>query len=325
MEKYNKIKHRVNNALKNLTLDKPPVKLYEPIKYIISLGGKRLRPVLLLAANEMFGGAEKAAMPAALGLEIFHNFTLLHDDIMDEAAFRRGQATVHKKWDSNIAILSGDTMFALAYQQFHSLSPLENFAEILQTFTNTAIEVCEGQQYDMDFETSEIVTIPQYVEMIRLKTAVLLGCSLKIGALTAGANTHQANLLYDFGVNIGQAFQLKDDYLDAFGDYEKFGKKIGGDIATNKKTYLYLKCLELANKNDREILIRNYQEANIESDKKIKDALGLFEKYDVKKHITVAMEKYFVLAVDLMKSVEASETNKTELLKYTEWLYKRDY
>lgn len=325
MENYNHIKLRVNNALENLTLNKPPAKLYEPIKYILSLGGKRLRPVLLLAANGMFGGSEKTAMPAALGLEIFHNFTLLHDDIMDEAGYRRGQATVHKKWDSNVAILSGDTMFALAYQQFHSLTPLENFAEILQTFTNTAIEVCEGQQYDMDFETAEIVTIPQYLEMIRLKTAVLLGCSLKIGALTAGANSHQASLLYDFAVNIGLAFQLKDDYLDAFGDYVKFGKKIGGDIATNKKTYLYLKCLELANESDRKILLSHYHQINTDSENKIKDVLGLFEKYDVKQHIAIEMEKYFGKAVELMKAVEASESSKAELLKYTEWLYKRDY
>ncbi len=325
MEKFKHFKQRVNNALENLSIDKTPKRLYEPISYIISLGGKRLRPVLLLAANDMFGGIEKIAMPAALGLEIFHNFTLLHDDIMDEAAFRRGQATVHKKWDSNIAILSGDTMFALAYQQFQSLTPSENFAEILQTFTNSAIEVCEGQQYDMDFETSENVSIADYLEMIRLKTAVLLGCSLKIGALTAGAKSPQANLLYDFGVNIGLAFQLKDDYLDAFGDYEKFGKRIGGDIATNKKTYLYLKCLELANESNRKILLNYYHQINTNSEKKINAVLGLFEKYDVKKHITIAMEKYFVKAVELMKSVEASESNKTELLKYTKWLYKRDY
>jgi len=325
MEKYKQFKQRVNNALESIAIDKPPIKLYEPIKYIISLGGKRLRPVLLLAANDMFGGNEKLAMPAALGLEIFHNFTLLHDDIMDEAAFRRGQATVHKKWNSNIAILSGDTMFALAYQQFQSLTPSENFADILQTFTNTAIEVCEGQQYDMDFETSENVSITDYLKMIKLKTAVLLGCSLKIGALTAGAKSPQANLLYDFGVNIGLAFQLKDDYLDAFGDYEKFGKRIGGDIATNKKTYLYLKCLELANDSDRKILLNYYHQVNTDSENKIKTVLGLFEKYDVNNHITIAMEKYFVKAVELMKSVEAPESNKTELLKYTEWLYKREY
>lgn len=325
MEQYNHFKQMVNDALGRTQLNKRPSRLYQPISYILSLGGKRLRPVLLLVANDLFGGKSELAMNAALGVEIFHNFTLLHDDIMDKADYRRGKETVHKKWNSNIAILSGDTMFAIAYQQMHESDYGGNISEILQTFTNTAIEVCEGQQYDMDFETSQEVAIPEYLNMIRLKTAVLLGCSLKIGALTADASIEQSQLLYDFGVNIGMSFQLKDDYLDAFGDYEKFGKKIGGDIAANKKTYLYLKCLELASVEDQRILQDAYLENNEESTGKITRVLQLFDKYNIKEHVIIEMERYFNDAVNIMQKVEGLAEKKDVLLAYAEWLYKRDY
>jgi geranylgeranyl diphosphate synthase, type II len=325
MERYDHFKTMVNEALGNLELIRSPKNLYEPVSYIISLGGKRLRPVLTLAANELFGGNIRDALPAATGIEIFHNFTLLHDDIMDKAEFRRGKKTVHRKWNSNIAILSGDTMFALAYRQMLLMKPSQNTNEILDTFTSTAIEVCEGQQYDMDFETTGIVSIPEYLEMIRLKTAVLLGCSLKIGALSANAPHDQAQLLYEFGENIGLAFQLKDDHLDAFGNYEKFGKSIGGDIASNKKTYLFLKCLELADENDRKVLLNLYHPENNGGQDKINSVLQIFDKYGVKRHITEEMERYFKRSIKLMAQIKASESGKDKLLNYAQWLFKRDH
>ncbi len=324
MEIYGHYKKMVNEALLHLSLQKKPEKLYDPITYILSLGGKRLRPVLALAACDLFGENPEKAIQAASGIEIFHNFTLLHDDIMDKADMRRGKETVHKKWNSNIAILSGDTMFALAYQQI-ATSSREQLHEILDTFTTTAIEVCEGQQYDMDFETSEVVTIPEYLNMIRLKTAVLLGASLKIGALIAGATTKQAQLIYDFGVNIGIAFQLKDDYLDAFGDLEKFGKNIGGDIAANKKTYIYLKCLEIADKQDRSGLLELYQQTQGDSKAKINEVIEIFNKYDLKNHTLKEMENFFGKSLELMDKIEANPDKKNQMVRYAEWLYKRDH
>ncbi|MCF8365866.1 MAG: polyprenyl synthetase family protein [Bacteroidales bacterium] len=324
MEKYGHLKKMVNHALDQLKLDKKPVNLYAPVSYILSLGGKRLRPVLTLAACDLFDGNLQNCINAALGIEVFHNFTLLHDDIMDEADKRRGHHTVHVKWNPNIAILSGDTMFALSYRLVHSKSTGDNFLEVLNTFTQTAIEVCEGQQYDMDFETMDQVTIPEYLEMIRLKTAVLLGCSLKIGALSANASVSQANVLYDFGINIGLAFQLKDDYLDAFGDFEKFGKEIGGDIASNKKTYLYLKCLELADASDRKTLL-DLSSSATQADSKIAEVLRLFDKYSVREQVISVMEMYFNKAVDTMQSLEVSPQKKHELISYAKWLYKRDH
>lgn len=324
MENYGHFKKMVNEVLHQLTPEKEPAKLYEPITYILSLGGKRLRPVLALAACDLLGGDPRQAINPAAGIEIFHNFTLLHDDIMDKADMRRGKETVHKKWNPNIAILSGDTMFALAYRQIYS-SPAGKLNEILEAFTNTAIEVCEGQQYDMDFELMEVVSIADYLNMIRLKTAVLLGCSLIIGALVAGAGEEQAQLIYDFGVNIGLAFQLKDDYLDAFGDLNKFGKKIGGDITANKKTYLYLKCLELAGENDRMKLAELYRLNLDDNQEKIREVLALFNKYDVKHHITIEMEKFFGKSLEMMEMVDAPKEKKNRMISYAEWLYKRDH
>jgi len=325
MEKYTHFKKMVNEALQVLKFPEEPKRLYQPITYILSPDGKRLRPVLVLAACDLFGGHVESALAVATGIEIFHNFTLLHDDIMDKADMRRGKATVHKKWNPDIAILSGDTMFALAYQQILSSNNATNKAEILETFTKTAIEVCEGQQYDMDFETSQTVTISEYLNMIRLKTAVLLACSLKTGALCANAPDVQAQLLYDFGINIGMAFQLKDDYLDAFCDSEKFGKKTGGDIASNKKTYLYLKCIELANENDRKKLFDYYHQDISLNEEKIKEVLRLFNKYEIKNHIVEEMENYFNQSIDLIQDLQADTIKKTTLLTYAQWLYQRNY
>jgi geranylgeranyl diphosphate synthase type II len=220
-----------------------PRNLYDPVHYILGLGGKRLRPLLTLLSCKMYGGTPEKAMNAAIAVEVFHNFTLLHDDIMDAADLRRGQPTVHKKWDVKTGILSGDVMLIMAYQLLNNY-PAEICHALNSLFSKTAIEVCEGQQYDVDFETRDEVSIDEYLEMIRLKTSVLVGCALQMGAIVAGASKHQQELVYEYGINLGLAFQLMDDYLDAFGDPETFGKEVGGDIRENKKTYLYLKSLE---------------------------------------------------------------------------------
>jgi geranylgeranyl diphosphate synthase type II len=247
---------RIADAFSATGYARPPIKLYEPISYTLNLGGKRLRPVLVLLACDLFGGdIEKAVFPA-MGLEIFHNFTLLHDDIMDHAPLRRGSQTVHQKWDVNTAILSGDTMFVIAYEYVAKTDPAL-LPKVLDLFNDTARKVCEGQQYDMDYETRGDVSIREYMMMIRLKTAVLIACSLKLGALIAHADEEAADKIYDLGIELGLAFQLQDDFLDSFGETSKFGKAIGGDIATNKKTFLYLKAFELA-KGDSLVKLTNY-------------------------------------------------------------------
>ncbi len=220
-----------------------PAGLYDPVHYILSLGGKRLRPLLTLMSAQMYGATVKEAMNAAIAVEVFHNFTLLHDDIMDAADLRRGKETVHKKWDINTGILSGDAMLIMAYRLFEDYDK-DKFYELNKVFSRTALEVCEGQQYDVDFETRDDVTVPEYLNMIKLKTSVLVGCALQMGAIVAGAEKNEQDLIYNYGINLGLAFQLMDDYLDAFGDPETFGKEVGGDIRENKKTYLYLKSIE---------------------------------------------------------------------------------
>ncbi|MNE23419.1 (2E,6E)-farnesyl diphosphate synthase [compost metagenome] len=233
------------NYLQNQNIHKEPANLYEPIEYILGLGGKRIRPVLTLMAAEVFDTDYSIALPAAMAVEVFHNFSLVHDDIMDDAPLRRGQITVHEKWDLNTGILSGDAMLILAYQYFEQYDAIV-FRNLAKLFSKTALEVCEGQQWDVDFEDRKDVTIPQYLKMIEYKTAVLVAAAMKMGAIVAKTSEKEADLIYDFGLNLGLAFQLQDDYLDAFGDPETFGKQVGGDIIENKKTYLYLKALEFS-------------------------------------------------------------------------------
>lgn len=245
MKKFHDILRIVNTSLEELSWEREPQGLYAPIAYTLSLGGKRVRPALTLMACNLFSDDLTPAIQPALGIEIFHNFTLLHDDIMDKADIRRGKPTVHKYWNENTAILSGDIMQILAYVLI-SEAPAAHLKKVLDVFSRTAIEVCEGQQYDMDFENRETVDADAYLEMIRLKTAVLLGCSLYIGAIIGGANENDARNLYQFGVNIGIAFQLKDDLLDVYGNEENFGKKVGGDILCNKKTFLLIHAKKLA-------------------------------------------------------------------------------
>ena len=267
-----------------------PKNLYEPIDYILKLGGKRIRPVLTLMAADIFSSDFKKALPAALAVEVFHNFTLIHDDIMDAAPLRRGKATVHEKWDTNTGILSGDAMLILAYQYFENYEPIV-FQKLAKLFSKTALEVCDGQQLDVDFETRNDVTISEYINMIRLKTSVLVAAALKMGAIVAEANNENANLIYDFGLNLGLAFQLQDDYLDTFGDPETFGKQVGGDIIENKKTYLYLKALEVATEDDKGKLAYLYRKKLADSTDKISDVQRIFELNDIPLLIKQEIEK----------------------------------
>ena len=255
MESLSRYQILFDNYLENNKQKSKPLGLYAPIQYILSLGGKRLRPLLALMATEAFGNKPEDALPAALSVEVFHNFTLIHDDIMDQAPLRRGAPTVHNKWDENTGILSGDAMLIQAHQCLESYQN-ELFVKLINHTSKTALEVCEGQQYDMDFETQKDVTISAYLEMIRLKTAVLVGHSLKIGAWIGNASDQEAQLLYDFGVLLGMAFQIQDDYLDAFGDPKDFGKQVGGDILENKKTILYHEVMKSGNTKEKEALIQ---------------------------------------------------------------------
>jgi geranylgeranyl diphosphate synthase type II len=245
MHSINQYQEFIADYLESQYETKEPKNLYDPIHYILGLGGKRMRPVLTLMSAEVFDADYKKALPAALAVEVFHNFSLIHDDIMDDAPLRRGNVTVHEKWDINTGILSGDAMLILAYQYFEKYEPAI-FKELAKLFSKTALEVCEGQQWDVDFETRTDVSIPEYLKMIQYKTAVLVAAAMKMGAIIAETSKENANLIYDFGLNLGLAFQLQDDYLDAFGNPETFGKQVGGDIIENKKTYLYLKALEFA-------------------------------------------------------------------------------
>ena len=292
---------------------KEPQNLYEPIDYILQLGGKRLRPVLTLIAADLFGGDYRKALPAAAAVEVFHNFSLVHDDIMDNASLRRGKATVHQKWNSNIAILSGDAMLICAYRLLENYPP-DTFAALAKLFSKTALEVCEGQQWDMDFETQAQVSIPQYLQMIRYKTAVLVGAALQMGAIIAGASIENQRLIYDFGVTIGLAFQLQDDYLDTFGD-EAFGKKIGGDILENKKTILYLKALDLADEAQRNTLIAQYTTLE-ENDEKIAIVTQLFRQTGAAEAVRDEITRTTDEALNLLELITISDEKRAYLKQF---------
>lgn len=285
-----------------------PRELYEPIDYTLRLGGKRIRPTLLLAANALFGGEPSRVRDAALGIETFHNFTLLHDDLMDRSPLRRGQPTVYRKWDENTAVLSGDTMFALAWRYFLR-QPAPCLQEILNCFNETAIEVCEGQQKDMNFERMplEAVSLDAYMDMIRQKTAVLLAGALKIGALYAGATKADVERLYDFGIHLGLAFQLQDDLLDGYGDTAVFGKKTGQDIRDLKKNYLVLKALQLCNHGQADELCRLYGAPNIGEDERVERVMALYDTIGLKTHVENAIGKEFTSACGFLEKIPADE------------------
>lgn len=320
MKSFNEITQLVTSELEQINWNKEPRGLYEPIGYVMSLGGKRIRPALALMACNLFSEDVEQAINTAIGLEIFHNFTLLHDDIMDRADVRRGQQTVHKKWDDNTAILSGDVMQIAAYQ-FIAKTPVKYLKPVLDLFSQTAAEICEGQQYDVDFEKREQVKGEEYLEMIRLKTAVLLGCALKTGALIGGAGEEDAQNLYDFGINIGLAFQLKDDLLDVYGDEATFGKKIGGDILCNKKTFLLIHARELAKGNEASELQKWHEITdNKQANEKIRVITKLYDKLGVKAICEDKMQFFYSKAIANMEKVSVLENNKQELRKLAEKL-----
>lgn len=295
-----------------LKIEKTPNELYDPIRYILSLGGKQLRPVLTLFSAEIFGTKHEKALYAATAIELFHNFSLIHDDIMDDAPLRRGHKTVHEKWNINTAILSGDAMLILAYQYFENYEP-KIFKELAQLFSKTALEVCEGQQMDINFETRNNVSVSEYIKMIEYKTAVLVGAALKMGAIVAETSEENKNAIYNFGLNLGIAFQLQDDYLDAFGDAATFGKQIGGDILENKKTYLYLLALEKAKNEDKSELINWFSNTENNSQEKVERVKSIFEKTEATTATQNQIEIYTNNALEILNNLNIKSEQKNEL------------
>lgn len=301
---------------------KEPQSLYRPIDYILNLGGKRLRPVLTLMTTEIFDEDFTKSLNAALSVEVFHNFSLIHDDIMDEAPIRRGKETVHKKWDLNTGILSGDAMLILAYQLFENYES-NTFQALAKLFSKTALKVCEGQQFDIDFETRDDVTIPEYLQMIEYKTAVLVGAAMKMGAIVAKASVEDQEKIYSFGKDLGIAFQLQDDYLDAFGDPKTFGKQVGGDIIENKKTYLYLKTLELSKLKKREKLSHLFRISPQDSTEKIEIVKGIFQKSGSAEATKTAIKNYTNRAFSVLETINISDDKKDILKQFGNRLMKR--
>ena len=320
---FSQLLDKVNAHIDTLDYAHEPMHLYEPVKYILSLGGKRIRPAMMLMAYNMFRDDVDRILDPALALEIYHNFTLLHDDLMDNADVRRGKPTVHKHWDANTAILSGDVMLTLA-DVYMSRVDDAHFREVMATFHRTSIEIAEGQQYDMDFETRTDVTEAEYIEMIRLKTSVLLACALKIGAVLGGASKEDAAHLYRLGECIGLAFQLRDDYLDVYGDPKVFGKKIGGDILCNKKTYLYINALRLADKEQRAVLDYWAATAAADPDEKIAAVTDIYNKVGLPAMSRSIEEHYYSLAKAELESLSVSEESKQVLREFMAALMERD-
>ena len=319
----NELTEKINQHFAELQFNRQPQGLYDPVAYVLSLGGKRIRPLLMLMAYNLYREDVERIFPQATGIEVYHNYTLLHDDLMDKADRRRGKPTVHKVWNENIAILSGDAMLVLAYQ-FMAQCPAEKLKEVMDLFSLTALEICEGQQMDMDFETRKDVTEAEYIEMIRLKTSVLLSCSLKMGALLAGASDDDAQHLYDFGIRLGLAFQLKDDLLDVYGNPEVFGKNIGGDILCNKKTYLLIKAFELADPAQRQALEKWMDADTHAPEEKISAVTALYDEIGVKARCEALMETYADQARASLEAVSVPAQRKAELTALMEKLMHRE-
>ncbi len=314
---------KIEKTIEKININQQPKTLFEPIEYILSIGGKRIRPLLTLMGANLYTENVDIAMNSAIGIEVFHNFTLLHDDLMDKSDIRRGKQTVHKKWDANTAILSGDAMLIESYKHIAKSSP-KTLPQIIELFNQTAMEVCQGQQYDMDFENETDISVAQYIEMIRLKTAVLVACSLKLGALNANAPEEDAGRLYDFGINIGLAFQLKDDLLDVYGDTTKFGKEIGSDIINNKKTYLLIKAMELANQSQKEEIFEWIKKEKYDSDEKIKAIKNIYSELKVDILAEEVIKKYYLAALKSIQAVNVEETRKESIVKLAESLMYRE-
>lgn len=321
--------NKVNDYIAKLPLDKEPKGLYAPIEYVLSLGGKRIRPVLMMMAYELWKENGEDVLPQAVALETYHNFTLLHDDVMDNADVRRGKPAVHKKWNENTAILSGDNMLVLAFKWMQSLPSSLSLgegvlADVLATFTDTAIEINEGQQYDVDFETRDDVREEEYLEMIRLKTSVLLACAVKIGALMAGAPKEDVENIYQFGVNMGLAFQLQDDFLDVYGDEKVFGKAIGGDITSNKKTYMLINALQKAEGEDKATLQRWIDAKEFDRQEKVAAVTAIYNKVGIDKMAKAKMEEYYALATKALDAINVPEERKAALREYAAKMMKRE-
>jgi geranylgeranyl diphosphate synthase type II len=313
----------IQKAVEKIDFPSYPAKLYEPISYILDLGGKRMRPALLLMACDLFGGDVEKAIPPALAIEVFHNFTLMHDDIMDKAPIRRGKTTVHERWNANTAILSGDVMLIEGYKLIMQVED-KLLRTILNIFNDTAVGVCEGQQLDMEFEERDDVNISEYIEMIRLKTAVVLGGALKIGALLGGADIKNADLLLEFGENLGLAFQLQDDILDVYGDPEKFGKQVGGDILSNKKTYLLIKALELANDENKVELNSWLALTDFDATKKVRAVTSIYSAVDVRQYAENEMHHYADKAFKALDEIALPEDKKDYLRNFADSLMVRE-
>ena len=313
---------KVNEYIGNLSYGRRPQSLYEPIRYVLSLGGKRIRPTLMLLSYNLFRDDPETILSPACALETYHNYTLLHDDLMDDAPLRRGQQTVHVRWDAHTAILSGDSMLVLAFERMQQCDD-RHLRDVLRLFTVTALEIGEGQQYDMEFENRNDVTEAEYIEMIRLKTSVLLACAVKLGALLADAPAGDVENLYKFGERIGLAFQLQDDYLDVYGDPKVFGKKIGGDITSNKKTYMLINALNKANARQRKELEKWIGCRSFDRDEKVAAVTALYSKIGVDKMAIDCINRYFDEANKYLSAVNLPGARKTELTAYAQKLLHR--
>ena len=322
MISYKDLNDIVSNAFLDLNFNKEPENLYEPINYILGIGGKRIRPILTLAGCNLFSDSVTLAIQPAIGVVIFHNFTLVHDDIMDNAETRRNRLTVHKKWNANTAILSGDAMMIKSYE-FLENTPAHLWTKLFPIFTRTALEVCEGQQYDMNFETCEEVTLDEYFNMIRLKTAVLLGAALQLGAIIGGASDDDAQHLYDFGIAIGIAFQLKDDYLDTFGDEKSFGKRIGGDIVCGKKTFLLINALTQSTNDDRLLIQNTLADKLMPEEQKIRTITAVYEKLEIPSLCEKAMSEYYNRALLALTKITGNKNDKQPFMALAQQLMGR--
>ena len=315
----------INGEIAGMSFERQPAELYAPIRYVLSMGGKRIRPVLMLMAYNLYKEKVEVIGSQAMAIEIYHNYTLLHDDLMDRADMRRGMATVHKKWDENAAILSGDSMLVMAYRYMQQGCPAEQLGNVMGLFTETALEIGEGQQYDIEFETRADVSEEEYIEMIRLKTSVLLACALKIGAILADASAEDADNLYKFGEQIGLAFQLQDDYLDVYGDSKVFGKEIGGDITSNKKTYMLINAFNKANDAQREELTRWVSARDFDRNEKVDAVTRLYNEIGIDQLAQDKIAYYFAQSKKYLDAVNVPEEKKEELRKYAQKMMKRQY
>lgn len=315
---------KINACLSDLKFSRSPEGLYAPVTYVLSLGGKRIRPVLMLLAYNLYKEDVESILSQAVGIEMYHNYTLLHDDLMDKADMRRGKPTVHKRWDENAAILSGDAMIILAYQFLMQDCPAEYVKPVMEVFSQTALEVCEGQQWDMEFETRQDVTVGEYIGMIRLKTSVLLAGALKVGAILGGASVQDAQTLYDFGIRIGLAFQLQDDWLDVYGDPKVFGKNIGGDILCNKKTFMLITAFEKADEETRADLLRWVTAKEFEPARKIAAVTAIYNKVKAGDICQAKVEAYYQEGMRLLEQVQVEQGCKCFLQEFVTGLMHRN-